>query len=119
MLYHFYETHKAEGKKSIHATYYLSGIAPQKWISSTDKYGDEKISKDSECQSFVDSDYEKDAYLVMLCKDEELEKMKKQFSRLYSVHIYGLSSCPFSTIDVLNTEAETPLRDDEGNAPVQ
>jgi len=112
MLYHFYDTEKAKGKK-ICATYYLSGMAPQKWISSLNTDDDEIGVNPAE--SYGD----KDAYLVMLCKDHELEEMKRKFSRLYSVHVYGLSASSSHTLDMLNKALHEPLRDDDGNPPVQ
>jgi len=117
MLYHFYDTQKSDGKK-IHAMYYLSGMAPQRWISSVGakKEDDEEVSSQ---ESLCSQDFDKDAYLVMLCKDSELEDYKKKFSQLYSIHVYGLSCFVLDSFEVLNKAVETPLRDDDGNAPVQ
>lgn len=145
MLYQFLEIQKEKGKK-IHAMYYISGMAPQKWISklnSSDDAGSNGSSASSSPEFvenksppadegspdmflFDSSDEEEDddfdengdAFIVSICKEQEVEEYRKHFSQIFSLHVYGLSSFPM-TKQRLDDFTKVSLFDDDGNVPQQ
>ncbi|CAL8094730.1 unnamed protein product [Orchesella dallaii] len=116
MLYHFYSSEKELGKK-VFATFFVSGMLPRKMLNSIGKK--EERSHDSSSQEvYCSPSDELDSFLVLLCRDRDLEEYKSKFSKIFSIHVYALSGFPLENYDTLESLAGEPLRDSEGRTPV-
>jgi len=112
MLHHFYETEKAKGKE-IYATYYISGL-----VSGANKLPSTKEQNDGSILSFSPPEVV-DSYLVMLCQDSNLDESIKEFTKIYSIHIYALSPSPMTNYDPLAEALNESLKDKQGRTPVE
>jgi len=95
MLYTFYSREKKEGK-TIHAIMYLSGILAKPSGESSGSATD-AVMKHS----------------IVLCNDDDLLKTKSTYQKLFSVHIYAISSFPVTDYSVLQ-QGSTTLGDVSG-----
>ncbi|ODM99406.1 DNA polymerase delta subunit 3 [Orchesella cincta] len=118
MLYHFYSSEKELGKR-VYATFYVSGMLPRKMFNSIGSKSDERSqdSNNPSQDSYSPSD-DIDSFLVLLCRDKDLEEYKPKFSKIFSIHVYALSGFPLENYDCLERLVEEPLRDSEGRTPV-
>lgn len=115
MLYHLHKTGKEEGK-SVYATYYVSGMISRVKLSQIGRKSDEIMEDNLTQQSLIEG---QEAYLVAICKENDLEDLKAKYTKIFSVHLYSLSAFPIENCDALANLVEFPLKDNEGRSPVE
>ena len=107
MLYTFYEKEKKNGK-NIYALFYVSGLVREKDVVA------------AEAQDGSPGD-ESEKHVIMLCRDNEYPEIKKSFVKLYSVHLYCLSSYPITDVSVLQPVLGDILRlgEEQKKSPIE
>ena len=87
MLYTFYSREKSKGK-TVYAIMYVSGILTKQSGDSNGSVTD-AVMKHS----------------IVLCNDDDLLKTKATYEKLYSVHVYAISSFPVTDYITLQQES--------------
>ncbi|KAL8656178.1 MAG: hypothetical protein Q9210_000430 [Variospora velana] len=128
MLFHFHEQHKSKKPGSTHAVYLLSGFAAvmAPATSAPNGLGDGEDAgmpsspfMSSSMPQKEDSEESLAVRSVAICREEDLEGIKKTFHRLTSIHVYSLGPSAIQNLQILadcnqtayeNYKTEDPLK---------
>lgn len=123
MLFDFHQNQNTRNPNSIHATYLLSGT--RQGIDFTNgANGRDRDDVAMRSSPFPSSMPERDEATeepvkkatLLLVREEELEKTRREFEKETSVHVYSLEPGPIQDLNVLlacNHEIDTELADED------
>lgn len=107
MLYDFYEKENKKKSGSIYATYVIAGRKSVRDLHEPDSHGQatngdvpmpsspppipSSMPEASQRTEVLEERYQVPIKSITLCREEQLEAVKRQYERITSIHIYSLS----------------------------